>query len=593
MSSAPAEKEVRSSSSSQSQPAANDAVDNATKATGSQDGPSAADAPDASEPPAHTPMELTLILIALCLAVFLAAIDSVIITPAMPTITKELNASDSGFAWIGSAYLLALSATSPFWSKVSDIFGRKPILIVANLIFLVGSLVAALSNSLEMLIAARAIQGTGGGGLITLVEISVGDMFSQRERGLFYGIYGAVWAVSTAIGPVIGGVFTERATWRWCFWFNLPFDGLSLIITIIFLHIHNPKTPLVKGLKAIDWVGSVLIVGATLMFLIGLESGGVSHPWGSAFVICLIVFGVVAYVLFAVYERYARYPVIPKRIFAGLSRSCTFAVVFCHGAGFIAPIFFLPLYFQAALGATPIESGVWMLAIAISFTLSGIIMGIVIQRTGHYLWIIRGSMALFTLALGLMITYGPTRDWPRIIIFQILLAAGIGANMQTLVIAIQALVAPEDIGVATGTLNFVRNLATAMSVVLGQVIFQSMLGGHSGAMRSAGIPADVVSRLVNGGAISGFGLTDGFTEPQRAAYATAFSDAMSKMWIFYTVLIFVGFVLSFGIRSKALMTSHEVTKTGLDAEEAKRQKFETPKDGADAVAVNGEKAENA
>lgn len=209
MSSAPAEKEVRSSSSSQSQPPATDSVDNATKPADSQDGPSTPDAPDAPEPPAHTTMELTLILVALCLAVFLAAIDSVIITPAMPTIAKELNASDAGFAWIGSSYLLALSATSPFWSKVSDIFGRKPILIVANVIFLVGSLIAALSNSLVMLIAARAVQGTGGGGLITLVEISVGDMFSQRERGLFYGIYGAVWAVSTAIGPVIG---TSRLT---------------------------------------------------------------------------------------------------------------------------------------------------------------------------------------------------------------------------------------------------------------------------------------------------------------------------------------------------------------------------------------------
>lgn len=344
---------------------------------------------------------------------------------------------------------------------------------------------------------------------------------------------------------------------------------------------------------AIDWVGSLLIVGATLMFLIGLDSGGVSHPWGSAFVICLIVFGVVAYVLFGIYERYARYPVIPRRIFAGMSRASTFGVVFCHGAGFIAPIFFLPLYFQAALDATPIQSGVWMLAIAISFTVSGIVMGIVIQRTGHYLWIIRGSMALFTLALGLMITFGPNRDWPRIIIFQILLAAGIGANMQTLVIAIQALVAPEDIGVATGTLNFVRNLATAMSVVLGQVIFQSMLGNHSADLQAAGIPGDIVHRLVNGGAIAGFGLTDGFDEAQRVAYATAFADAMSKMWIFYTAWIAVGLVLSFGIRKKELMTSHEVTKTGLEAEEAKRQKYQTPTDGADAVAVNGEKAENA
>lgn len=373
-------------------------------------------------------------------------------------------------------------------------------------------------------------------------------------------------------------------SWRWCFWFNLPFDGLSLIITTIFLHIHNPKTPLVKGLAAIDWVGSLLVVGASLMFLIGLESGGVIRPWDSAFVVCLIVFALVAYALFGFYEHYAKYPVIPPRIFASTSRACTFGVVFCHGAGFIAPIFFLPLYFQEALGASPIESGVWMLALAISFTVSGVVMGIFIQRTGQYLWIIRGSMALFTLALGLMVSFGPERDWSRIIIFQILLAAGIGANMQTLVIAIQALVAPEDIGVATATLNFIRNLATAISVVLGQVIFQGILSHHSEELKISGIPANIVDRLVHGGAIAGVGLAASFTKSQRATYATAIADGLSKMWIFYAALCALGFVLSFGIKKKELMTSHELTKTGLDAEEAKRQRSQGSKAGEAATA---------
>ncbi|KAI0387032.1 major facilitator superfamily-domain-containing protein [Hypomontagnella monticulosa] len=527
---------------------------------------------ESSEPPAHSKTSLTLILVALCLAVFLAAVDATLITAALPTIAKELNASDAGFAWIGSSYLLALAATAPFWSKVSDIFGRKPIILLANVVFLVGSLIGALSNGLGMLIAGRTIQGTGAGGLITLVEISVGDMFSQRERGLFYGIYGAVWAVATAIGPLIGGAFTERVSWRWCFWFNLPFDGLSLIITTIFLHIHNPKTPLVDGLIAIDWIGSILVVGGTLMFLLGLDFGGITFPWSSATVICLIIFGIISYGLFGLYERYARYPVIPRRIFGTVSLVSTFAVVFAHGACFMGPIFFLPLYFQDGLGATPILSGVWLLPLAISFTLSGIIMGIFIQRTGHYLWIIRGSMAVFTLALGLFITYGPQADWPRIIIFQIILAAGIGANMQTLVICVQALVAPGDIAVVTGALNFVRNLATAVSVVLGQVIIQSLLKYHEKDLLDAGIPDEIVARLVNGGAISGAAYGVSFTPDQKAAYNKALADSLSKMYIFYTALCALGFIITFGIRPKQLMTSHEQTKTGLEAEEAKRQK---------------------
>ncbi|TGO20043.1 hypothetical protein BTUL_0001g00500 [Botrytis tulipae] len=527
---------------------------------------------DVPDTPDMSKGKLTLILAALCLSVFLAAIDAVLITPALPTIVKDLGASDSGYSWIGSSYLLALAASSPVWSKVSDIFGRKAILLIANFVFLIGSLIAALSHSVGMLIAARAVQGLGGGGIITLVEISVGDMFSQRQRGLFYGIYGAVWAFATAIGPIIGGAFTEYASWRWCFWFNLPFDGLSLIITFLFLHIHNPKTPFVAGLKAIDWVGSILIVGATLMFLFGLDFGGVTYPWKSALVICLIVFGLVTYAVFGIYERFAKYPIIPRRIFGNVSLISTFAVVFCHGACFIAPVFFLPLYFQSVLGATPILSGVWLLPLAFSFTASGIIMGILIQRTGQYLWIIRGTMALLTLALGIMITFGPTRSWGKLVVFQILLAWGIGANMQTLVICVQALVAPEDIGVATGTLNFIRNLATANSVVLGQVVFQGILKHHKGELLAVGIPEDSVSKLLNGGAIGGSNIASTFTSAQSSVYRSAVADALSKMWILYTCICFLGLVISFGIQKKELMTVHETTKTGLQAEEEKRQK---------------------
>ncbi|KAM7195145.1 Major facilitator superfamily domain containing protein [Rhypophila sp. PSN 637] len=513
-----------------------------------------------NSPPELSKGKLVLVLVALCLAVFLAAIDAVIITPAMPTIAKDLNASDAGFAWIGSAYLLAPSATAPLWSKVSDIFGRKPILIMANIIFLVGSLVAALSNSLPMLIAAR------------------------RERGLFYGINRAVWAVATAIGPIIGGAFTEYATWRWCFWFNLPFDGpLSLIITILFLHIHNPKTPLLKGLKAIDWLGSILIISATLMFLIGLESGGTKDsPWTSPLVICLIIFGLLPYFLFAIWQRFAQYPSISRRIFATLPHMCTFAVVFSHGAGFIAPVFFLPLYFQSDLGASPLQSGICqMLALAVSFTLSGIIMGVFIQKMGHYIWIIRASMGLFTLALGLMITFDEERNWAKIVCFQVVLAAGIGANMQTLVIAIQALVDVEDIAVATGTLNLSGTWRRVLVSLLGRLYFGGFLGGHGDELtcRQAGIDEHVVGRLVNGGAIaastsSGGGLMKDWTEAQGRVYRAAVADGLSRMWIFYTALVGMGFVLTFGITKRELRTEHEVTRTGLEAEEAKRMKYQ-------------------
>ncbi|KAM0276944.1 hypothetical protein ACHAQH_006229 [Verticillium albo-atrum] len=546
-----------------------------------------------TEGPHRSATQTTLIMIALCLAVFLAALDSVIITTALPTMSRDLGASDTEFAWIGSSYLLANAASSPFWGKVSDIFGRKSILIIANIIFLAGSLVCALAYDLPMLLAGRTVQGIGGGGLITLVEIAVGDMFSQRERGLYFGIVGAVWAIASAIGPVLGGVFAERLTWRWCFWINLPFDGLSLIITILYLNVHNPRTPLMKGLAAIDWLGSALIVGATLMFLFGLESGGVSNPWDSPLVICLIVFGLLTFVLFGIWERYARYPLIPRQMFANMSTVACFAVVFLHGLGFIALAFFLPLYFQAVLGASPEESGVWLLALALSLVVFSLATGIFIQKTGKYLEVIRYSMVVLTLALGLFIDFGPERSWPRIIIFQMLVAAGVGANMQTLIICIQALVPQEEVAVATATLAFIRQLALAVSVVIGSVIFQGVMAQHSGYMLDAGIPRNIVEQFANGGSVAASEFIGGLSQVQQDAYKWAATDALSKIWIFYCAASGAGLILTFGIRKKELLTTHEETVTGLDVEEAKRQKNLAAKAPAEETAINGEKAQSA
>ncbi|THY87350.1 putative major facilitator superfamily transporter [Aureobasidium pullulans] len=215
-------------------------------------------------------------MLALCTAVFLGTLDSTIVTTALPTITEHFN-SASGYTWIGSAFLLANASTIPSWGKASDIFGRKPMLLLANVVFMIGSLVAALSNSVGMLVVARAVQGLGSGGLV-IVNITIGDLFSLRTRGVFYGILGGVWASASSIGPIVGGLLTQCASWRWCFWINLPLDGLAFIVLFFCLDTESPKTPLVEGLKAIDWIGSFLVIGATLMFLFGIQYGGETYP---------------------------------------------------------------------------------------------------------------------------------------------------------------------------------------------------------------------------------------------------------------------------------------------------------------------------
>jgi MFS family permease len=290
-------------------------------------GPPAPAAHD-EEQPQRSKLKIAIIMISLAVAVLLVALDITIVTTALPTISEEFN-SASGYTWIGSAYLIAQSAATPIWGKVSDIFGRKPILLVTNAIFFVGSLLAGVAVNIDMLIAARVVQGIGGGGLITLVNIAISDLFSVRDRGMYFGIIGGVWALASSLGPVVGGLFTQKVSWRWCFYINLPFDGVAFLIILFFLDIKTPRTPLRKGLKAVDWLGSLAMVGGVIMFLLGLEFGGISYPWDSATVLCLIIFGVVVVGIFFLIEwRVAPYPLMPLDLFSKRSNLAALGAFF-------------------------------------------------------------------------------------------------------------------------------------------------------------------------------------------------------------------------------------------------------------------------
>ncbi|KAA6415833.1 MAG: major facilitator superfamily transporter [Lasallia pustulata] len=470
-----------------------------------------------------------LLMGALCMAVFLAAIDTTIITTAVPTISAHFHSSSADYTWIGSAYLLAAASSMPIWGKLSDIWGRKPIILVANVVFFAGSLISAVSHSIKTLLAGRVVQGIGGGGLIILVNICISDLFSMRSRGLYFGIIGMVWAIASALGPVLGGVFTEKVSWRWCFYINLPCDGLAFIVLFFFLDIETPTTPIVAGLKAIDWLGSLTIAGGTVMFLLGLEFGGVSFPWASATVICLLIFGVVVWTLFVLNERkFAKYPVMPLRLFKRRSNIAALVVCFTHGMTFIAGSYFLPLYFQAVLGASPILSGVYLFPFVISLSLSSAAVGIFIRKTGQYLPPIYFGLFFMTLGFGLYIDLPAHPSWARIILYQIIAGLGVGPNFQSPLIALQSLVQPKDIATATATFGFTRNLASSISVVLGGVIFQNGMRKRRGALE-AGLPATVAAQLSGGEAGANTGVVKTLPAAEKAVAAEAFADALRVM----------------------------------------------------------------
>lgn len=544
------------------------------------------------EPEAQrTKLETNLVMAALCLALFLAALDMTIVTTAIPTISAHFH-STSGYVWIGSAYMLGSAALVPTWGKLSDIFGRKPILMTAVVVFWVGSLLCAVSTSMGMLIGARAIQGIGGGGTIVLPNICVADLFSPRKRGVYFGFLGMIWAVASAIGPIIGGAFTSRVSWRWCFYVNLPCGGVAFFILLFFLKLHNPRTPVKAGLAAIDWVGNILVVGGTIMFLMGLEFGGSQYPWNSAIVICLLVFGALAVVIFAVYEaRVAKFPVIPIRLFNSRTSVATYITSSLHAFTFISGSYYLPLYFQAVLGANSLLSGVYLLPFVAVMSLMSAGVGIVISKTGKYKIVISTSLAFSTLGFGLFTYLGDRPHWERIVLFQMIAGFGIGPNFQAPLIALQSNVAPRDIGAATSSFQFLRQLCTATSVAVGGVVIANrMQAQQSHLARELG--TQIASQFAGTDASSNVDRIAMLPPDQRQIVKTAYWNALQIMFIVFTCSSFLGFLISFFIKQKTLSKTHAEHKTGLQTLKAEdRRKKASDEETGNAAPVAHEKVE--
>lgn len=393
------------------------------------------------------------------------------------------------------------------------------------------------------------MQGVGGGGTLVLPNIAISDLFSMRRRSLFFGLFGCVWAVASAIGPVLGGVFATRLSWRWCFYINLPLGAVAMAILVAVLRLHNPRTPVAAGLAAIDWTGSALVVGGTLMLLLGLELGGVDRAWSSPAVVCLVGSGAVAIGLFAAYEaRVAPYPLMPLALFGSRSGTAAFGLSFLHAFAFMGGSYWLPLYLQAVVGASSLMSGVYLLpfVLALSFVSAGT--GVVIRKTGNYKLPIVAGLLVMTLGFGLMIGLGADGNWARIVLFQVVAGLGVGPNFQAPLIAIQSTVEARDVAAATSSFGFLRQLGTAISVVVGSVIFNNEMQKQRPALTRA-IGDDLAARFGGPDAAASVAAI-GQLQPDarravRGAVRGAYWHAMQTMFIVYTCFAFAGLLVSF------------------------------------------------
>uniref|UniRef100_L2FFW4 MFS toxin efflux pump n=1 Tax=Colletotrichum fructicola (strain Nara gc5) TaxID=1213859 RepID=L2FFW4_COLFN len=406
-------------------------------------------------------LKLILIIIALCLAVFLVALDQTIIAPALGAITSEYG-SVKDIGWYGSAYLLTTTALQPMYGTVYKLFSVKYIYIAAIAVFEIGSLVCALAPNSTAFIIGRAVAGIGTAGLFSGSIVILSYTMPLEKRPLAFGLIGGMWGIASVAGPLLGGVFTEKATWRWCFYINLPIGGIAMVFVFFLLHLSRKNNPegktLVQRLMQLDLIGTAIFIPAIVCLLLALQWGGAEYPWKSAKIIGLFVgFGLMIIIFIGIQLWQGDKGTLPPYLFKNRNVVCAMLFACFFGAAFFPLIYYLSLYFQAIQGVSAVQAGIKILPLLL----------------GHA--IILPSLVLFTVGSGLITTFDldtPMREWFG---YQVLAGLGIGAGFQIGVLVVQTVLPLEEVPVATAVVQFFQSFGGAIMIAVAQSLFQTGL----------------------------------------------------------------------------------------------------------------------
>ncbi|MGW3784939.1 MDR family MFS transporter [Micromonospora chokoriensis] len=518
---------------------------------------------EASDAPVLNRQQIRLLMVGLMTGMLLAALDQTIVGTALPTIVGELGGINH-YSWVVTAYLLASTASTPLYGKMADLYGRRPVFLFSIGTFLVGSLLAGLSQNMTQLIITRGIQGLGAGGLLTLAFTIISDVVSPRERGRYQGLFGAVFGISSVAGPLVGGYFAET-DWRWIFYINVP---LAILAIVVCYHVMR-LIPFERRDHSIDWLGAGLLVAGVSALLLALSWGGNEYAWGSGVIIGLFVVGAVLGVLFVLQEARVAEPILPLRLF----RSATFALansaLLIIGLVMFGSIIFIPLYLQIVKGASPTRSGLLMLPMMAGIIITSILTGRAMTRIGRYKWFpVAGSvtllvgMFLFTrleVTTSLWVAFG----------FMVVIGVGLGLCMQSLILAVQNAVSVRDLGAGTSSATFFRSLGGSFGVaILGTVLSSRLTSGLADRLPGAIAqlpPQEQAAVAASGGA--NISINDPATilalpGPVRAAIQGAFVDALDLVFLTAGVIAILAVVVTLTLPNTQLRGAGPQGATG-------------------------------
>ena len=515
---------------------------------------------------AMTHKQILTVMFGLMTGLLLAALDQSIVSTALKTITVDLGGLDH-YTWVVTAYLLTSTASTPLYGKISDLYGRRQVFQFAIVVVLLGSFASGIATNMNELIASRAFQGLGAGGLMSLTFVIIGDVVSPRERGRYQGYFGAVWGLATVAGPLLGGFFSDHhhvlgvTGWRWIFYINLPFGIIALVITSAVLHI-----PKIHREHKVDYLGAFLLILGVSALLLGISVYAPENGWLTAKTLLWIAAGLILFVIFLLNQARASEPILPLRLFKNHTFNITSLLAFLVGAAMFGAIVMLPLYFQLVKHNSATLSGLKLLPLMFGIISTSITSGKWISKHGKYKMFPVAGMIFMTVALLLMVTISETTAFWKLGIFEFLLGAGLGMSLQNVVIALQNSLDIKDMGVGTSLNTFWRSIGGT----LGVAIFGSIYASKLTTYLTTGVTSTVTSNPASMAGLTPQTLESSmiqlknnpaviskFSAPLQHTVLHSYVEAFHIVFISAAPVTLIGFFVALALKAKPLKSGAE------------------------------------